>query len=64
MEYALFIHSLISELGYCSSIKPEPQYRKIEYNYNNKTNKFIPSLSSKRFYKRNYKIQYLYFFKF
>jgi hypothetical protein len=47
MEYALFIHSLISELGYCSSIKPEPQYRKIDYNYNNKTNKFIPSLSSK-----------------
>ena len=47
MEYALFIHSLISELGYCSSIKPESQYRKIDYNYNNKINKFIPSLNSK-----------------
>ena len=30
IEYALFIHSLISNLGYCSPVIPKVQYRKIE----------------------------------
>lgn len=47
IEYALFIHSLISNLGYCSPVIPKVQYRKIENKWNNRTNSFVPALNDK-----------------
>lgn len=47
IEYAFFIHSLISNLGYCSPVSPKVQYRKIENKWNSRVNTFVPALNDK-----------------
>lgn len=47
IEYAFFIHSLISNLGNCSPVSPKVQYRKIENKWNSRVNTFVPALNDK-----------------